>query len=149
MINLDLSLSQYQEQPTILPSGLRSYRHASRFKAPAPVGLFGDLELLASLCPGIDKAELAKLDQDQKAGAYLRSKLKGVNLSAFHQRILNLLVEEDVDYHRDRKAKETFTVPKGIDYNAGLWRVRKQVNGKRVQERFPNLTQAVAYLDRL
>lgn len=149
MINLDLRLSHYEEKPTILPSGLRSFKHVSRFKAPAPVGLFGDLELLASLSAEIDRKELARLDQDRKASGYLKSKLKGVPLSAFHQKVLNLLVDEEAEYHARKKATETFTVPKGIDFNAGLWRVRKQVDGKRVQERFPTLTQAVAYLDRL
>ena len=148
-MNLDLSLSQYHEKPTILPNGLRSFKHVSRFKAPAPVGLFGDLELMASLSPEIDRKELARLDQDRKAGNYLKSKLKGKPLSAFHERVLRLLVDEDAEYHARKKATETFTVPKGIDFNAGLWRVRKQVDGRRVQERFPTLTQAKAYLDRL
>jgi len=145
MINLDLSLSQYQEQPNILPSGLRSYRHVSRFKAPAPVGLFGDLELLASLCPGIDKAELAKLDQDRKAGAYLRSALKGVSLSAFHERVLRLLIEEDAEYHAKQKTKSADgEVPKGIDLHHGAWRLRITIKGKRQTFTFPTLDEAKA-----
>jgi hypothetical protein len=143
MINLVLSLSHYQEKPAILPSGLRSYRHTARFKPPAPVGLFGDLELMASLSPEIDKKELARLDEDRKAGAYLKAKLKGVPLSAFHQRILNLLVEEDAAYHtRKKEDSVTAVIPKGIDLNNGTWRVRKQVNGEKFTRYFPTLEQA-------
>lgn len=143
MINLDLSLSQYQEQPTILPTGLRSYRHTARFKPPAPVGLFGDLELMASLSPEIDKKELARLDQDRRASGYLKAKLKGVKLSAFHEKVLNDLIAEDAEHHA-RKRSETATaeIPKGIDLNNGTWRVRKQIKGEKFTRYFPTLQQA-------
>lgn len=143
MINLDLRLSQYHEKPAILPNGLRSFRHTARFKAPAPVGLFGDLELLASLSAEIDRKELARLDQDRKAGNYLKSKLKGKPLSAFHERVLRLLVDEDNEYHARKKSESvTAKIPKGIDLNNGTWRVRKQVKGEKFTRYFPTLEQA-------
>lgn len=145
MINLDLSLSQYHEKPTILPNGLRSYRHVSRFKAPAPIGLFGDLEMIADLDPTIDKKEVARLDQDRKAGAYLKSKLKGKSLSAFHERVLNLLITEDAEYHSKQKTKSVDgEVPKGIDLHHGAWRLRITIRGKRQTFTFPTLDEAKA-----
>jgi hypothetical protein len=149
MINLDLSLSQYEEKPTILPSGLRSFRHSARFKPPAPVGLFGDLELMASLSPEIDKKELARLDAERKVGAYLKAKLKGVPLPAFHQRILSLLTEEEASYHaRKKEDSVTAVIPKGIDLNNGTWRVRKQVKGEKFTRYFPTLEQAIEFNSR-
>ena len=145
MINLDLSLSQYQEQPTILPSGLCSYRHTARFKPPAPVGLFGDLELLASLSPEVDPKELARLDQDRRASGYLKAKLKGVKLSAFHERLLNLLIAEDAEYHAKKETKSAGgEIPKGIDLHHGAWRLRITIKGKRQTFNFPTLEEAKA-----
>ena len=143
MINVDLRLSHYEEKPTILPNGLRSFRHTARFKPPAPVGLFGDLEMIADLDPTIDKKEVARLDQDRKAGNYLKSKLKGKPLSAFHERVLRLLVDEDNAYHERKKSESvTAKIPKGIDLNNGTWRVRKQVKGEKFTRYFPTLEQA-------
>jgi hypothetical protein len=146
MINLDLSLSQYHEKPTTLPSGLRSYRHTARFKQPSPVGLHGDLLLLASLDPTIDLEQLAKADEQRKAGTFLRDKLKTVDLSAFHQRVLALLQAEDAEYHQRNKAPVDMT---NIFPHRGKYRVATKEEGKTKWLSFPTLEEAVKCRNRL
>lgn len=142
MLNVDLSLAHYAETPAKLPSGLRSYRHTARFKAPAPVGLYGDLEVLASLSPSIDPKEVAKLDQDRKAGAYLRDKLKGVTLTPFQARLLTVLIEEDWEFHQ--RKKRPLGDAKGIDQlPSGRYRLRTTVDGKSLTLTFDTLAEAV------
>lgn len=143
VINVDLRLAHYEEQPTTLPSGLRSYRHTERFKQPAPVGLHGDLVLLASLCTSIDMAELAKVDQNRKAGTFLRDKLKGVTLTAFQARVLATLIEEDWEYHQSRREKPVDMT--NIEQRGKKFRV--QADGKKLT--FGTLEEAVKCRDRL
>lgn len=145
MLNVDLSLAHYQETPSQLPSGLRSYRHTARFKPPDPTGLHGDLQLLASLNPGIDPKELAKHDRDRKAGSYLRDKLRGIPLTAFQARLLATLIEEDYEWYlRNRKPVDMTN----IQEHGKRFRVRIQEDGKRKVLTFDSLEDAVKARDK-
>lgn len=140
MPNLDLSLSLYSELPFIT-----STPELAALKQQDT--LFGDVALLASLNPEIDLGELAQKDKQRRAGEYLRSKLQGISLTPFQARVLATLIEEDHDYREKLKHQEPEAiVPKGIDYHNGAWRVRKQINGKRLEKQFATLDQAKAYL---
>lgn len=146
MINVDLRLAHYEEKPTTLPSGLRSYRHTARFKQPDPVGLYGDLAFLAALCPEVDLKELGKLDQQRKAASYLKQKLKGVALSAFHERVLATLLAEDAEYHERQKKPVDMT---SIYQHGSKFRVAQKEGGKTKWLTFPTLEEAVKCRDRL
>lgn len=142
MPNVDLSLSLYSELPFITSTPTQSPHRAAD-------SLFGDVAILASLIPELDLQELAQKDKQRRAGEYLRSKLQGVSLSPFQARVLATLVEEDYEYREKLKHQEPeAVVPKGIDYHKGAWRVRKQVNGKKLEKQFPTLDQAKTYLQK-
>ena len=139
MANVDTRLSNYyQTNPSPLTVSTPVTREA---------GLFGDLELLASLSPEIDRDELARKDLQRKAGEYLRSKLQGIPLTPFQARRLATVVEEDFEAReRLKQQKPDEVVPKGVSFSKGSWRLRKQVDGKRVEKYFPTLDQAKGYL---
>jgi hypothetical protein len=139
MANVDIRLSDYyQSNPSPLTVSPPTTREA---------GLFGDLELLASLSPEIDRDELARKDERRKAGEYLRSKLHGTPLTPFQARLLATVVEEDFEARETLKhQKPDEIVPKGVSFSKGSWRLRKQVDGKRVEKYFPTLDLAKGYL---
>ena len=145
MLNVDLSLAHFQETPSQLPSGLRSYRHTARFKPPDPSGLHGDLELLASLNPGIDPKELAKLDRERKAGSYLRDRLKGVTLTAFQAKLLATLIEEDYEWHQRNRKPLDLT---NIEEHGQRFRVQVKDGDKSKKLSFASLEEAIRCRDR-
>jgi hypothetical protein len=102
--------------------------------------------LLASLDPEIDPEQLAKADQQRKAGIFLRDRLKGVTLSAFQAKVLATIIEEDYDYHQRAKAPVDMT---NIFPHRGKYRVATKEDSKTKWLSFPTLEDAVKCRNRL
>lgn len=145
LINVDTRLLGYFRGPSVLKNGLREYKHPKGLTLPKPDILHGDIQLLARKVKGVTLEELTTLDQKRKVGLFLKDKLKGVPLDAFEERILNLLIQEDAEYHLSRKAPTNL---KNIEEHGQRFRVQFKEGGKIRKASFNSLEEAIRFRDR-